>query len=194
MVAFKLTSDQVKSWFPKTYQSFVEDLKMSQSSSKDTLEEKFEWFIGWGFFVKKAITEEEKMIQRENYTQKLNLIYEDRVQLELPRIRCSLSFKAEYYHRTDRVIETEVPEFIKDMALEIIKYMMIQEQQFVNNPEVLESIREFYETLIQNMDMNSQDDQPSLNMDDILDKINDQGMSSLSSRELEFLEKMSRSK
>jgi hypothetical protein len=194
MVVFKLNQDQVRDWFPKTYQSFIDELRCSQSTSNDVPEEKLEWGMNWGFFVKKAVTQEEKNIQMENYTQKMNLIYEDRIQLEMPRIRCSLSLKAGYYHRIDRVLDLEVPDFVKDMAKEIVKFMMIQEQHFVGNPEVFESIREFYESLVENMEMDNQLDNPHLNMDDILDKISEKGMSSLSPRELEYLEKMSKSK
>ncbi len=192
MITFKLKQDQAKDWFPETYQNFIDELRNSKSLSKDILEEKLEWDLTWGFFVKKAITEEEKLEQKDNYIRKMDLIYDDRVKLEMPRIRCSLNLKAGYYYKMDRVVETSTPDFVLDMAREVVKYMMIQEQQYVGNPEVLESIREFYESLMKNIGLDDQLDGYNLNMDDILDKINDKGMSSLSPRELEYLEKMSK--
>lgn len=59
MVAFKLSQDQVKDWFPTTYQYFIDELRNSKSSSNDIPEEKIEWCLSWGFFVKKATSEEE---------------------------------------------------------------------------------------------------------------------------------------
>ncbi len=192
MVTFKLTQEQAKSWFPDTYENFVSELKNSKSSSNDVLEEKMEWYLNWGFFVKKALTDEERADQKENYIRKMDLIYDDRIKLEIPRIRCSLNLKAGYYYRMDRVTELVTPEFVEDMAKEIIKYMMIQEQQFVNNDQVLASIQEFSESIMRNWELD--DSSTNLNMDDILDKINDKGMSSLSPRELKYLENMSKSK
>jgi hypothetical protein len=192
MVTFKLTQDQAKSWFPETYENFLNELKTSKSSSSGVLDENMEWYLNWGFFVKKATTEEEIANQKENYIRKMDLVYDDRIKLEIPRIRCSLNLKAGYYYRMDRVIESKNPEFVEDMAKEIIKYMMIQEQQFINNDQVLASIQEFSELMMRNWE--SDESPTNLNMDDILDKINDKGMSSLSPRELKYLENMSKSK
>lgn len=187
MVTFKLTQDQAKSWFPETYHSFITELRSSKSLSKDTLEENMNWFLNWGFFVKKSNTEEEKYHQQENYKRKMELVYEDRVKLEMPRIRCSLNFKAGYYHKMDRVLERIVPEFVESMAKEVIKYMIVQERNFVGNIEVMESIKEFYDNLIENSGM----EDSSLDMDSILDKISEKGMESLSPRELQYLKNMS---
>lgn len=187
MITLRITNDNAKDWFPVTYSKFIENLRNSESSSFDCQEEMFEWHLLWGFFVKKANSEEEKIAQMDRYMSKMNLIYDDRVELELPRIRCSLSMKAGYYHIMDRTID-ETPVFVQDMAREIIKVMMIEEQDQIGDQIVMDSIRGFYESIIANEDNDSASE---LSIDAILDKINESGMKSLNSVELGYLKDMS---
>lgn len=145
------------------------------------------------FFVKKANNEEEKIEQMNNYRSKMDLVYNERVNLEIPKIRCSLNMKAGYYHRMDRVLEKETPDFIKDMALEIIKYMIFMEQSQIGNPDVIESIKEFCDMMTSPMEVDLDNSDPD-NIDDILDKINEGGMGCLSPKDLKFLDSMSKNK
>ncbi len=190
MVQFQITSEKAKEWFPETYNIFLEELRSSKSRYNDVSEDKMHWFISWAFLVKKAITEEEKEAQKVSYMNKMNLVYDDRIQLELPRIKCSITIKANNYYRTDRVFETEVPPYINDMAKEIVKITMVQEQNYFNNPIVMDSLKEFY-NLYQPDEVGDNND--NLSIDDILDKISESGIQSLSPNELRFLEKMSKS-
>ena len=192
MITFKITQDQIKNWFPITYQNSIDELRSSKSSSNDTSEDKIEWFLTWGFFVKKATTEEEKEKQKENYLKKMEMVYEDRVLIEMPKIRCSINMKAGYYYKMDRAVETTIPTYIEDMAKEVTKYMMFQEQQYIGNQEVMNSIKEFSDSMMQSL--SNPGDEKSLELNDILDKINEKGIESLSAVEMEYLNKMSKSK
>jgi hypothetical protein len=194
MVSFQIESEKVKEWFPETYKSFIEDLRNSKSQSKDTKEENMEWYIIWGFFTKKAKTESEIEEQSERIAKRMEMVFSDRLNAELPKIRCSLDMKAGYYYRTDRVQEKEVPQFINDMAIDIVKWMIFQEQQWLNNEVVIDSIRDFYDDVMYYINSDRVDESENLNMDSILDKINESGMSSLTPIELDFLEKSSNSK
>lgn len=194
MVSFQIESEKVKEWFPETYKSFIEDLRNSKSQSKDTKEENMEWYIIWGFFTKKAKTESEIEEHSERIAKSMEMVFSDRLNAELPKIRCSLDMKAGYYYRTDRVQEKEVPQFINDMAIDIVKWMIFQEQQWLNNEVVIDSIRDFYDDVMYYINSDRVDESENLNMDSILDKINESGMSSLTPIELDFLEKSSNSK
>jgi len=92
---------------------------------------------------------------------------------------------ADNYIRVDRSIDP-TSKFIEDMAREIIKIMIFYEQKYLNNPLVIDSIKQF-SYLFAEQPEKEQD--PTL--DDILDKINEQGIKSLTHNELLLLEKLS---
>lgn len=192
MVQFQALSDQVKEWFPETYKCFIDELRSSRSRYNDTPEEKIYWSVSWGSFVKKANTQEEYDAQREAFMNKMSLTYDERIEVEIPIIRCSISMKAGQYYRTDRSLESEMPEYILNMVKEILKVTMMQEQMHVGDPRVLESLEEFRNMLYSN-DSDFQGQPENLDMDSILDKINEKGIKSLTSNELRYLQEMSKS-
>jgi hypothetical protein len=186
MVSFEVKSDFVKDSFPEVYDLFISELRNSNSRSNDISVDKIRWFISWGFFVKKAKTIEE-MNQRDiNYHEKLKLPYDQRVELELSRIRVDILMKAGSFVRGDRFNNTS--EFIESMAREVVKSMMVDEQEVLCYPNVIESISEFIEFFKEN----EESVEDFLDLDLILDKINNSGMKSLTKRELNFLEKKSK--
>jgi hypothetical protein len=213
---------------------FINELRESKSKSANKPDQKIQWLISWGFFGKKGKSEEQIIQKQMDFESKLHLPYNERVEEDLPKIRINVSMKAGYYIRTDRALEVEIPKYIIDMSYEVLKITMLEEQMFIKDPEVLESIKEFkyllegiYE-LDENLDpvfderglpiraklileldeegnpkideegnpiisVNSKiKKEEPLELDGILDKINQTGYSSLSSRELKFLEEMSR--
>lgn len=215
MVQFPLKPEEVKEWFPETYKAFIEELRNSKSPSNDKSEEKIEWGISWAFFRKKSKTDEEKVLADMEFEQKMHLTYEERCKVDLPKIRISLSMKAGNYIRTDRSIDKDVPKYVVDMHYETMKITMLQEQMMINDPVVLESLAPFkhlLDELMQDMGITPEmleslgDKLPGLtsiqssapkretplNMDEILDKINETGIQSLTAKELKFLEKMSK--
>jgi hypothetical protein len=186
MVSFEVKSDFVKESFPEVYKMFISELRNSDSKNNDMNDEKIRWFISWGFFVKKAKTQEE-IIQRDiNYNEKLKMLYDERVELEISRIRVDILMKAGSFVRGDRFNNTS--EFIESMAREVVKSMMVDEQEILCDPLVIESISEFIEFFKENEE--SVDE--ILDLDLILDKINKSGMKSLTKKELNFLEKKSK--
>lgn len=208
MIPFAVKVDEMKAWFPKTYKSFIKELRKSKSLSSDKPEDEIEWMVSWGFFSKKAKTEEEAIQKQIDYDNKLKLVYKERCKADIPKIRINISMKAGYRITTDRSIEKNIPEFIIDMSYEVLKITMLQEQLTLNDPTVMESLAEFQHLMddildeIKEMGLEIPEDMEgiipksskntSLNMDEILDKISENGMSSLSAKELKFLEKMSK--
>jgi hypothetical protein len=101
------------------------------------------------------------------------------------------------------------------MHYETMKITMLQEQMMVNDPVVLESLAPFkhlLDELMQDMGItpemmeslgdklpglssiqsSSPKREVTLSMDEILDKINETGIQSLTAKELKFLEQMSK--
>lgn len=204
MVQLEVKPEQVKEWFPVSYKTFLEELRNSKSKFADKAEEKIEWMISWGIYRTKAKNEEEQIQKDMDYENKLKLPYEERCAADLPKIRINISMKSGFYIRTDRSFDKEVPQYIIDMFYEVMKVTMLQEQMFLNDPVVMESLAEFQHLLdemLENMESDleglegisiKKKAEPQLNMDDILDKISESGMQSLTAKELKFLEKMSR--
>lgn len=239
MVQFPVKQEEIKEWLPETYKSFIEELRNSKSQSAKKREDKIKWFVSWGYFGKKAKTEEEKIQKQIDFEAKLHLPFEDRLKEDTPKISVYVYMKAGYYERSDKSVDITVPQYILDMSKEILKQTMLKEQIFVQDPVVQESIREWKYMLRDIIELDENDDpilneegkpipvvpfeideetglpkmdpetglpimkkrgennkkvvEQPLSMDDILDKINETGIASLSPRELEYLEKMSHS-
>lgn len=184
MITFKLKYDAIVKEYPEVVNQLITELRNSNSPSKDIAEEKTDWVITWGFFVKKAKTEEEKLEREEKFMEKFKLGWEDRLKLELPKIRVTILMKAGNYVRGDR-FET-VSSFVTEMATQIMNFTMHKEQEHFQYQDVIDTLP----SLPVQEETNVTEE---LNIDVILDKISEQGMSSLSQSELEFLEHSSRS-
>jgi hypothetical protein len=194
MITFEVKNKDMKEWFPETYNIFLDELRSSYSTCANKPEENISWMISWGFFGKKAKTQEEAEEIAIAYSNKLKLVYEDRVAVDMSKIRISVSMKAGYYIRVDRSFDTVMPKYITELSNEVLKITMLMEQEILQDPIVMESLKEFEDLLVPNDEGN---DIPAaqkapLSMDDILDKISEHGIASLSSGEKKFLDKMSR--
>jgi hypothetical protein len=207
MVQFEIENERMKEWFPITYQTFIEELRNSNSTSADKAEDKIEWMVSWGVFRTKAKTEQEQIQKDIEFENKLKLPYKERCKTDLPKLRITVTMKAGYRVVSDRSLDEGIPQYIQEMFYEIMKITMLQEQMVVNDPVVLESLDEFKHLLEDfldefNMDIEMEGmedikkaykkEENPLSMDEILDKISATGMQSLTAKELKFLEKMSR--
>ena len=208
MIQIELTGEKMKEWFPETYKSFLEDY---YSSNRQVVKKKFtpkaeediEWMVSYSVNIPKAKTDEEAIQNQINYENKLRLPYEERCKSDLSKLKVDCHMYAGYYGRTDRSFDKEIPKYIIDLFYEVTKITMLQEQIFVNDPVVLDSLKDFQHLLQQLMeDMGIElegteqfeqkyKDVP-LDMDEILDKISANGVESLTAKELKFLDKMSR--
>jgi hypothetical protein len=190
MIILKVNYEKLVEDYPKEVEAFLTDLRNSHSKSKDTPIEKIEWIVSWGFFGKKAKNDEEKASKQEAYMNKMSLQYEDRLNLDIPKIKVNISLRAGNYARVDRV--DGVSESIVNIAKEIIKFQMHEEQKHFNDPVVMSSLppldlKEEGGDGEVGIDLSSPDA-----LDSILDKISTDGMTSLTKNELQFLERNSR--
>jgi len=203
MVQFEIENDKMKEWFPITYETFIEELRNSKSKSSDKKEDKIQWMLSWGVFRTKAKNQIEQEKKDKEFEEKLHLTYDERCEADLPKIRITVTMKAGYRIVSDRSLDETIPDFIEDMFFEVMKITMLQEQMIVNDPIVLESLEEFkhlLDDILEEMAEEGEDidiirnvkKETPLSMDDILDKISESGMQSLTAKELKFLEKMSR--
>ena len=98
---------------------------------------------------------------------------------------------------TNRLKKGMLPELVKSMVTEITKYKMTLESEFHQNHEVKNSIPSFDESVVSIEVIRKEigDDrleEEYFEMDDILDKIAQFGLNSLTKSEKEFLDKKSK--
>ena len=81
MVPVELSAEKMKEWFPKTYASFIKDLRNSSSKSGGKSEDKISWMISWGVFGSKTKDEAHAIQKQIDYDNKLNFLMKKDVQL-----------------------------------------------------------------------------------------------------------------
>lgn len=124
----------------------------------------------------------------------MEMLFDDRLDEELSKVRVSVTLKIGNFIMSNRLEKGIVPKVIKDIVTEITKYKMLYEYQVHGNIDVLNSIPEFDESIatlevVKNEIEYSSD---SYDIDDILDKISESGMESLTDGEKEFLKNHSK--
>lgn len=212
MITLKVSYEQVLKDYPEVVEEFLTSLKESNSSSKDIQLEKIKWFYTWGRFGKKAKTEEEKALKNIKQQKVSSMTYDDRLPIELSKIKVSVTMEAGHYIKGDRVPSTsEVSPFVVRYETELIKVHMLNEQKEFNEAHIISSIpepsKEILDELIppevKAMQAKMQEalengqvqtrtaHTPSYDVDELLDKISDEGLESLSDEEKEFLKNQS---
>jgi len=155
-----------------------------------------EFYYSYGSFVPKN-TDYEDAEYLEKYEETLTLLYSDRLDFEISKIRVHLGMKFNNFYISDRMTG-EVPNKIKEIVGELTKVKMMVECDHFDNEEVKDSIPALNKDLIDviMVDEVLGDDEiiaeENLDTDTILDKISDSGFGSLSESEKEFLNKKSK--
>ena len=121
----------------------------------------------------------------------------DRLKYELSKVRVNVTAKIDEFMMTNRLKKGMLPELVKSMVTEITKYKMTLESEFHQNHEVKNSIPSFDESVVSIEVIRKEigDDrleEEYFEMDDILDKIAQFGLNSLTKSEKEFLDKKSK--
>lgn len=182
----------VKDWLKK-----MKKLKLNEGKFK---KDAVEFYYSYGFFVPKSKNNKEEYLKSIEST--LTMLYPQRLELELSKVRVNISMKLDNFIITDRLPKGTVPSKIKDIVAEVTKVKMMVESEFSYNKEVLDSIPALDKSVVdieivkntESMDTLEFDkiDEPSFNIDTILDKISKRGFESLSKEEKEFLDKKSK--
>ena len=124
--------------------------------------------------------------------------YDDRLQFELSKVSVILTIKMKSFVISDKLEKGFIPTSIRLLINEITKVKMMLEYEYYKNEEVRNSIPEIdseivsFEIVKEIVQGDGGINEVPLNMDQILDKIVEDGIDSLSDEEKEFLDKKSK--
>lgn len=178
----------VKDWIKK-----IKKIKITESKfEKDDIE----FFYSYGFFVPKSKNKEEEYVKALESA--IAMLYPERLELELSKVRVNVSMKLDNFIITDRLPKGTIPQRVKDIVAEVTKVKMMLESEFSYNKKVLESIPALDKTVVDIEVIKGSDEKTvvkesnSFTIDTILDKISNKGYDSLSKEEKEFLDNKSK--
>jgi hypothetical protein len=189
MFIIPITSDDVKGI--KKVKTWIKSLgKLSFSENIDTQE--IELICQFGFFVPKNQNNISGFQQQFELTSQMK--FWERFQYELSKVRVNLILKSGYTTISDRLPKSVIPDPILDIVRELTKVKMILECEFHENMEVKNSIPEIDQSIVKFdifSDIAKSELPANLSVDDILDKILENGIDSLTKDEKEYLKRSS---
>jgi hypothetical protein len=160
--------------------------------NKDLSESKINSFYHYGYFLPKVENKEE--FYSEQYDRYSKMLFDDRLKEELSKVRTNVTIKIGNFMMTNRLPKGTIPKVIKEIVTEVTKYKMIFECEIHNNEEVRKSIPDFDDSIVSfELIKNQVSSEPEqFDMDEILDKISESGMDSLTESEKNFLKNQSK--
>ena len=192
MFTILTTKEEVINDIPSIYNDWYQVITQIKP---DLDESKIDMYYSYGFF-------HPKVENKEDYYNKVfekcsTMLFEDRLQYELSKVRVNLTIKSGNFLLSDRLPKGTIPEIINDIVTEITKVKMLVEYEYNQNEEVKSSIPEVDTNIVSfeiirdavNSDYSKSQ---SFDIDSILDKISQKGMDSLSDEEKDFLDKKSK--
>lgn len=177
---------QVDNWLDFTKTFLKKEIDLS----------KIEVFYSYGYFVPKSKDREKS--QREAFEFQSNLHFEERFNYEMSKVKVNLTIKLGNFVLSNRLENDFVPVIITKIVKEVTKVKMTVEGEYHKNQSVIDSIPPIdksiisYKVVRESLINQFQDDKTELDIDEILDKISDSGIQSLSPEEKEFLDKKSK--
>jgi hypothetical protein len=148
---------------------------------KDFPDSKIIAYYSYGFFVTKS----------NSQVDYLKMPYSERLEFEKSKVRVDISLKMGKFAMSNRLPKEMIPPFIEEIVAEIVKIKMTVETEIEDIYEIKDTIPPL--TGVVQFDIIEElEDETQLDMDEILDKISREGMSSLSSEEKEFLDRKSK--
>lgn len=181
-----LSIPKVKQW--------IENFNLISFSEKEITEDDIQVFCSFGYFVPKSHNGD-KFEEISEMSSKM--LFQDRLNFEISKVRVSLTVKIGNFTITDRLPKGIIFESVKKVVAELTKVKMTVESEYYNIQEVKESIPEFDKSIIdfeivKDVVKNDYNHQINFDVDDILDKISKQGIDSLSEEEKQFLDSKSK--
>ena len=180
----------VKDWIKK-----IKKMKITKTEfDKNDIE----FYYSYGFFVPKSKNKEDEYLKSLDLS--MAMLYPERLELELSKVRVNISIKLDNFIITDRLPKGTIPQKVKDIVAEVTKVMMMVESEFSYNKIVLESIPALDKTVVDIEIVKGPEDLPiefvseaqTFTIDSILDKISKKGYESLSKEEKDFLDNKSK--
>ncbi len=170
---------------------WIETLKRDIMKSEYSLF-KIESYYSYGFFVKKSENTMDSLFDK--YQENSQLLYDDRLKVELEKVRVSATIKLGNTVLTNRLPKGYIPKSVKDLIEEITKVKMTMEYEDHGYLHVKNSIPPMNPNIIVEFeDLTKEEEQEIFyDIDEILDKISNDGYDSLTEDEKKFLDKKSK--
>lgn len=158
-------------------------------------DDNLEVYYSYGYFHPKV--EDREQYYEDLFNRCSIMKYEERLIHELSKIRVNLTLKRKHFFISNRLEKGFVPMYITDIVAELTKVKMLIESEFHQNKEIIDSIPEIDRSVVSFQfikeavegDIYTTHD---YDIDDILDKISNNGIDSLSEEEKDFLDKKSK--
>lgn len=201
MTRFQVKLKDVLTDYPEVVEEFIDNLRNSNSQFKDIDLNDIDWYYTWDF----NFDDVEEDLEMSRF----DLVYVDRFIYELSKVNVNVTMKAGQFKRRDRVNSEVLPKEVIEVVDEVVKIMMIEEQKFFDNDEVVKSIPPMNSNIYDNEEYNIYNSYSDVDvygldsyleeecidyeLDNILDKISESGVDSLTRGEKEFLDNQSKS-
>lgn len=191
MFFIPITADEVKE-VPKV-KEWIQNLNLiSFDQSKVNLDD-IEFSCTFGYFVPKSHNTEDKFL--DIFEMMSNMHFEERLNYELSKVRVNVLLKWKKFSISDRLPKGIIPTSVFNLVRELTKVKMTLEFENHGNEDVRNSIPDIDTSIVDVEILNniaSKEIQKDFNIDDILDKISQNGIGSLSEEEKEFLDNKSK--
>ena len=154
--------------------------------NKEVENEKVSVFYNYGYFVPKG--------SGFNINQ-LDMMYPERLKHELSKVRVNVTIKIDNFIMSNRIENGFVPSSIELIVEEITKLKMRAEFEILGNRQIFDSVPDIDQSIVtiqKDSFLGEQPDEDFLDIDGILDKIQLCGLSSLTEKEKDFLDKKSK--
>lgn len=195
MFAIEITRKEAAKSHP-VVKKWMKAAKKSNLRGAEADKESFGFFYTCGFFVPKSKNTEESL--RDAAVRSYSMLYEERLEEELKKVRVGLTMKSGDFAVTDMLSKGEIPERIRKVVAEIVKAKMLAEFEYHQNEQVRSSIPEI-DSAVASVKVDraaysaaADEEEERMEVDDILEKISRSGYESLTQEEKEFLDKKSR--
>jgi hypothetical protein len=191
MFLIPITAEEVKE-IPKI-KEWIQNMNLiSFDQSKVDIDD-IEFHCSFGYFVPKSHNSEDKFMDIFEMTS--NMPFEERFNYELSKVRVNILLKWKKFSISDRLPKGVIPTSVFNLVKELTKVKMTLEFESHGKEEIKKTIPEIDTSLVNVETFNevaSSEIQKDFNIDDILDKISENGISSLSDDEKEFLDSKSK--
>lgn len=158
-------------------------------------DEKLEVYYSYGYFHPKV--EDKQQYYEDLFNKCSKMKFEQRLEHELSKIRVNLTLKRGHFFISNRLEKGFIPTYVKQIVTELTKVKMLIECEFHQNKEIMKSIPEIDKSVVsvefikEAVDGDVYTNQ-EYDIDEILDKISNNGLDSLSNEEKEYLDKKSK--
>lgn len=193
MYTLNINTDDTYKEFPNI-KKWIEIIH-SEILKKDIDSTNVEICYTYGFFIKKPKDEEERTnTYISMYDRVKTMLYDDRVEFELSKVRVDIDITIGDFTLINRL--DSIPEKISNIVKELTKVKMMMEGEFYQNQTIIDSIPPIDTSIVSLKIIREYDDFDedieSYDIDFLLDKISKHGIVSLTTQEKDFLDRTSK--